>query len=244
MNTLLVIIPTYNEIENINSIITAVMKLELDVHLLVVDDGSPDGTAQAVHKMKMSYLERIHILERTQKSGLGTAYIAGFKWALERNYAFIAEMDADFSHPPEKLKDLYQSCNSGNADLAIGSRYVKGGGVVNWPKSRLALSKGASAYVRLITGMKVKDPTAGFVCYSRRVLENINLDHIEFIGYAFQIEMKYAAFLLGFKMSEIPITFPDRIKGKSKMNILIIREALAGVIYMKLFKSKKDYQIS
>jgi dolichol-phosphate mannosyltransferase len=220
------------------------MKLELDVHVLVVDDGSPDGTAQAVHSMKTIYPERIHILERAQKSGLGRAYIAGFKWALERNYAFVAEMDADFSHPPEKLKDLYLCCKSGNADLAIGSRYIQGGGVVNWPKSRLALSKGASAYVRLITGMKVKDPTAGFVCYSRKVLEKINLDHIEFIGYAFQIEMKYAAFLLGFKMAEIPITFPDRIKGKSKMNILIIREALAGVIYMKIFKSKKDYLIS
>ena len=244
MNTLLVIIPTYNEIDNIHSILSAVLILPLDAHILVVDDGSPDGTAQVVHKMKESYFERIHLIERTSKSGLGTAYIAGFKWALERNYSFIAEMDADFSHPPEKLLDLYQCCNSGMADLAIGSRYIKGGGVINWPKSRLALSKGASAYVRLITGMHVMDPTAGFVCYARKVLEKINLDHIEFIGYAFQIEMKYAAHLLGFKMKEIPITFPDRIKGKSKMNIYIIREALIGVIYMKFFKSKKEYSLA
>ena len=244
MNTLLVIIPTYNEIENIHSILSAVLNLPLEVHVLVVDDGSPDGTAQVVYQMKENHSNRIHIIERASKSGLGTAYIAGFKWALERNYKFIAEMDADFSHPPEKLVDLFQCCNSGKADLAIGSRYVKGGGVINWPKSRLALSKGASAYVRLITGMNVMDPTAGFVCYSSKVLEKINLDHIQFIGYAFQIEMKYAAHLLGFTMQEIPITFPDRIKGKSKMNILIIREALFGVLNMKFFKSKKDYSVA
>jgi dolichol-phosphate mannosyltransferase len=220
------------------------MNLPIDVHVLVVDDGSPDGTADAVLRMKESLPQRIHLIQRTKKSGLGTAYIAGFKWALQNEYAFIAEMDADFSHPPANLVDLYNCCNSGRADIAIGSRYIKGGGVVNWPKSRLALSKGASIYVRMITGMKVKDPTAGFVCYSRKVLESINLDHIQFVGYAFQIEMKFAAKLLGFKMEEIPITFPDRQKGSSKMNILIVREALIGVIYMKFFKSKKDYSSS
>lgn len=241
MNTLLTIIPTYNEIENIQSILSEILILDLDVHVLVVDDGSPDGTAQAVKSMKEKYPERIHLLEGTQKSGLGRAYIKGFKWALERNYSYIAEMDADFSHPPQKLMDLYQCCHSGMADLSIGSRYIKGGGVVNWPKFRLALSRGASAYVRMITGMKVKDPTAGFVCYTRKVLEHIDLDHIQFIGYAFQIEMKYAAYLLNYKMKEIPITFPDRLKGTSKMNVSIIKEALLGVIYMRFFKSKKDY---
>ncbi len=241
MNTLLVIIPTYNEIENIHSILSEVLNLKLDVHVLVVDDGSPDGTGMAVKQLKEKNPDRIHLMERKQKSGLGTAYIDGFKWALERNYPFIAEMDADFSHPPAKLIELYNCCHSGAADLAIGSRYIKGGGVINWPNSRLALSKGASAYVRLFTGMKVKDPTAGFVCYTRQVLERINLGHIQFIGYAFQIEMKYAAFLLGFRLKEIPIIFPDRLKGKSKMNILIIREALLGVLYMRFLKSKKDY---
>lgn len=243
MNTLLVIIPTYNEIENIHSIIKTVLHLPLNVHVLIVDDGSPDGTGQAVKKMKEEDSERIHIIERKQKSGLGTAYIAGFKWALDKNYNYIAEMDADFSHPPEKLVELYNLCKSGKADLVIGSRYILGGGVQNWPTSRLALSKGASAYVRMVTGMKIMDPTAGFVCYTRKVLSSINLDSIQFIGYAFQIEMKYAASLLGFKLLEIPIIFPDRRLGKSKMNILIVREGFLGVLYMKFFKSKKDYQL-
>ncbi len=242
MNTLLVIIPTYNEIENIESIVSETLKLPLDIHVLVVDDGSPDGTATAVLAMKNSHPDKIHLIQRTSKNGLGTAYITGFKWALQQNYPYIAEMDADFSHPPHKLVELFQNCHSGKSDIAIGSRYVKGGGVVNWPKSRLFLSKGASLYVRLITGMNIKDPTAGFVCYSQKVLKEINLDHIQFIGYAFQIEMKYASFLLGFRLDEIPISFPDRLKGKSKMNILIIREALFGVLYMRFFKSKKDYR--
>lgn len=241
-NRLLVIIPTYNEIENIESILQTIMQLEIPVEVLVVDDGSPDGTAAAVIKFQNQFPNRIHILERTTKSGLGRAYIAGFKWALERDYEFIAEMDADFSHPPDKLIELYKACTSKSADLSIGSRYVKGGGVINWPKSRLYLSKGASIYVRMITGMNIKDPTAGYVCYSRHVLNSINLDNIRFIGYAFQIEMKYAAHRLGFKMKEIPIQFPDRIRGKSKMNIYIIKEALSGVLTMRFLRSAADYK--
>jgi dolichol-phosphate mannosyltransferase len=242
LNQLLVIIPTYNEIENIESIITAVLNLGINAHLLIVDDGSPDGTADKVRQMKNVYPESIHLLERATKSGLGTAYIAGFKWGLQNNYQFMAEMDADFSHPPPKLVELYNACRSGEADLTIGSRYIPGGGVINWPKSRLALSKGASLYVRMITGLPIQDPTAGFVCYRRAILEQINLDQIKFVGYAFQIEMKYAVKLLGFRLKEIPIIFPDRLKGKSKMNSSIVWEALLGVLYMKLFKSKNDYR--
>lgn len=241
-NRLLVIIPTYNEIENIESILLTIMQLAIPVEALVVDDGSPDGTATAVKNLQHQFPNRIHILERTAKSGLGRAYIAGFKWALDRNYEYIAEMDADFSHPPEKLIELYNACTTKIADLSIGSRYIKGGGVINWPKSRLYLSRGASIYVRLITGMNIKDPTAGYVCYSRHVLNSINLDNIRFIGYAFQIEMKYAAHRLGFKMKEIPIKFPDRIRGKSKMNIYIIKEALSGVLTMRFLRSVSDYR--
>lgn len=239
---LLVIIPTYNEIENIESIVQTIMRLNIPVHVLVVDDGSPDGTAAVVKNMQVQFSNRIFILERSTKSGLGRAYIAGFKWALERNYEYIAEMDADFSHPPEKLVELYETCKNKLADLSIGSRYIKGGGVINWPKSRLYLSKGASIYVQLFTGMNVKDPTAGYVCYSRNVLNSIKLDNIRFIGYAFQIEMKYAAHRLGFKMKEIPILFPDRIRGKSKMNIFIIKEALSGVLTMRFLRSADDYK--
>lgn len=239
---LLVIIPTYNEIENIESIVQTIMRLNIPVHVLVVDDGSPDGTAAVVKNMQVQFPNRIFILERSTKSGLGRAYIAGFKWALERNYEYIAEMDADFSHPPEKLVELYETCKNKLADLSIGSRYIKGGGVLNWPKSRLYLSKGASIYVQLFTGMNVKDPTAGYVCYSRNVLNSIKLDNIRFIGYAFQIEMKYAAHRLGFKMKEIPILFPDRIRGKSKMNIFIIKEALSGVLTMRFLRSADDYK--
>ena len=176
--------------------------------------------------------------------GLGTAYITGFRWALEKNYDYILEMDADFSHPPAKLNELLEKCETGQSDLAVGSRYVKGGGVVNWPFIRLALSRGASMYVQLITGMGIKDPTAGFVCYSRKVLESIDLSQIKFVGYAFQIEMKYAAYRLGFKLCEVPIIFPDRQKGKSKMNILIIREALTGVFAMRFLHSYKRYVLN
>ncbi|MBK6544032.1 MAG: polyprenol monophosphomannose synthase [Saprospiraceae bacterium] len=241
MGRLLVIIPTYNEIENIDAIISKVLSLTIDVHILIVDDGSPDGTGNAVKTKQLEFPEKIHLLERAKKSGLGTAYIAGFKWALEHDYTCVAEMDADFSHPPEKLIEMYQTCSNKIADVAIGSRYIKGGGVVNWPMIRLLLSRGASIYVQLITGMGIKDPTAGFVCYNRKVLENLNLDHIIFTGYAFQIEMKYAVYLLGYKMKEIPILFPDRVKGKSKMNIYIVKEALTGVLKMRFGRSKKDY---
>ena len=233
MSTSLVIIPTYNEIENIDSIIGAVFSLPVKFDILIVDDGSPDGTGDQVELLIKRFPERLFLMKRQQKSGLGTAYIAGFKWALNRDYQYILEMDADFRHPPEKLVELMQTCASEEADVAVGSRYIPGGGVVNWPFVRLLLSKSASVYVQLVTGMRVKDPTAGFVCYSRKVLERIDLDKIRFVGYAFQIEMKYNAFKLGFRIKEIPITFPDRVKGKSKMNILIIREALLGVFKMR-----------
>lgn len=233
MSTSLVIIPTYNEIENIESIIGAVFALPVEFDILIVDDGSPDGTGSQVELLISKFPDRLFLMKRPQKSGLGTAYIAGFKWALNRSYEFILEMDADFSHPPAKLVELMESCASGNADVSVGSRYIPGGGVVNWPFLRLLLSKSASIYVQWITGMKVKDPTAGFVCYSRKVLEQIELDKIRFVGYAFQIEMKYNAFKLGYRIKEIPIIFPDRVKGKSKMNILIIREALLGVFKMR-----------
>lgn len=236
MSRNLVIIPTYNEIENIDSILQAVLELPLSCDILVVDDGSPDGTGQRVLNFSEKFPGRVHLLQRNQKSGLGRAYIAGFKWALEKDYTCIAEMDADFSHPPSKLVELFETCSTKKADVCVGSRYVKGGGVLNWPLSRLLLSKGASLYVKLITNMPVSDPTAGFVCYTREVLKSISLDHIQFVGYAFQIEMKYTAYKLGFSIREIPIIFPDRIKGKSKMNIFIIKEALLGVFKMR-FKS-------
>lgn len=237
----IVIIPTYNEIENIEAIINAVLEQPSKFDILIVDDGSPDGTGNEVKRLQKINEGRLHLLERSGKSGLGTAYIAGFKWCLGNNYDFILEMDADFSHPPIKLNELLEKCETGESDVSVGSRYIDGGGVVNWPTSRLALSKGASLYVRLFTGMHVKDPTAGFVCYSRKVLEAINLDQIKFVGYAFQIEMKYASYRLGFKIKEVPIIFQDRQKGKSKMNIFIIREALTGVFAMRFLHSYKRY---
>lgn len=232
----LVVIPTYNEKENAANIIEAVMALPGDFHVLIVDDGSPDGTADIVKNLKSEkYKNRLHIEERKGKLGLGTAYIHGFKWALKRGYSYIFEMDADFSHNPKDLLRLYEACHKGGADVAVGSRYVKGGKLENWPWDRILISKGASFYTRLITWMPVRDTTAGFVCYRRKVLETLPLDHIRFIGYAFQIEMKYRSWKLGFKIKEVPITFTDRVAGTSKMSKGIIKEAVLGVWKMKWF---------
>ncbi|WP_370390596.1 polyprenol monophosphomannose synthase [uncultured Winogradskyella sp.] len=234
MSDALVIIPTYNEIENIEAILRSVFSLEKEFDVLVVDDASPDHTADAVKALQSEFPKRLNLLNRQDKSGLGSAYIAGFKWALERDYKFIFEMDADFSHNPNDLLKLYQACLSEEVDMAVGSRYVKGITVVNWPLSRILLSYGASLYVRLITGMKVKDSTAGFICYCRSVLESIDLDKVRFVGYAFQIEMKFKATKKGFKIVEIPVIFKDREKGKSKMSGNIIYEAIFGVISLKI----------
>lgn len=233
MSNSLVIIPTYNEIENIEHIIKAVFALKKDFHILIVDDNSPDGTAALVKKIQTDF-PKLFLLQREKKEGLGVAYIAGFKWALARTYQYIFEMDADFSHNPDDLISLYNACHVQGADVAIGSRYVKGITVVNWPLSRILLSYGASLYVKIITGMRVADPTAGFICYKRNVLEALNLENIKFVGYAFQIEMKYKAFLKKFTLVEVPIIFKDRIRGTSKMNASIISEAIIGVIKMKL----------
>lgn len=241
MNEKLVIIPTYNEIENINLIIPAVLDLEGDFHVLIVDDGSPDGTADEVKKWQAKHPSKIHLLQREGKLGLGTAYIAGFKIALDKGYQYIFEMDADFSHNPKDLLRLYKACKDG-ADLSIGSRYVKGGGLENWPLDRKLLSYGASLYVRTITWMMIKDPTAGFVCYTNKVLSTINLEKIRFIGYAFQIEMKYSAWKNGFKLVEVPITFKDRELGNSKMNSNIVSEAMKGVISMRWLGMKGYYK--
>ncbi|NOT90648.1 polyprenol monophosphomannose synthase [Ferruginibacter sp.] len=237
----LVIIPTYNEKENIQSIIAAVINLEQQYHILIIDDGSPDGTASIVKSLFAKYPGQLFLEERKGKLGLGTAYIYGFKWAIDKGYRFIFEMDADFSHNPKDLERLYNACVAG-ADVAVGSRYVKGGAVENWPANRIFLSKGASVYTRMITWMPVKDPTAGFVCYKREVLETINLDGISFIGYAFQIEMKFAAWKLGFKIAEVPITFIDRELGASKMNKGIIKEGVLGVLQLRWQSLFKNYR--
>ncbi len=234
MTDTVVIIPTYNEIENIEDIVRAVFSQSDAVHILVVDDNSPDLTAQKVKKLQKEYPERLFLEERPQKSGLGTAYIHGFKWSLARHYSYIFEMDADFSHNPNDLSRLYHACVDKNAFVAIGSRYVTGVNVVNWPMSRVLLSYLASKYVRIVTGMKIHDTTAGFVCYRREVLEAINLDKIKFIGYAFQIEMKFKAYLKQFKIIEVPVIFTDRTKGESKLSSGIISEAVFGVISMKI----------
>jgi dolichol-phosphate mannosyltransferase len=230
----LVIIPTYKEKENMGAMIDAIMGLEGHFHLLVIDDGSPDGTADIVRDKQEVYGARIFLIEREKKLGLGTAYIYGFKWGLERDYQYLFEMDADFSHPPKDLLRLLEACDSGGADVAVGSRYVEGGGVVNWPKNRLMLSKGASLYTRMVTGMPVMDPTAGFVCYRRQVLETIDLDKVRFVGYAFQIGMKFLAYRAGFVIKEVPIHFVERQFGVSKMHIGIIREAIIGVLRLRL----------
>ncbi len=234
MSDSVVIIPTYNEKENIEKIIRAVFALEHPFDILIIDDGSPDGTGSIVKNLQQGeFPERLHLIERQGKQGLGTAYITGFKWSVEHRYDYIFEMDADFSHNPEDLPRLYKACASGEADLAIGSRYITGVNVVNWPIGRVLMSYFASKYVRLVLRMKVADTTAGFVCYKRKVLEAINLDKIRFKGYAFQIEMKFTAYKLGFKLKEIPIIFINRVEGVSKMNGGIFSEALFGVIQLK-----------
>jgi dolichol-phosphate mannosyltransferase len=226
----LVIIPTYNEIGNIEKMVWAVFSLPKEYHVLIIDDGSPDGTARRVKMLQKGYADRLFLIERQGKAGLGTAYIAGFNWALERKYQYIFEMDCDFSHNPNDLLRLYDATSKEGFDIAIGSRYVDGGGFVNWPKDRIRLSKTASRYVNFITGIGIKDPTAGFICYKRLVLETINLDKIRFVGYAFQIEMKFAARKLGFKFKEVPIIFTERVEGVSKMSRNIIREGIFGVL--------------
>lgn len=238
----LVIIPTYNEKENIAKILQAVFGLNEGFHILVIDDGSPDGTAQIVKDMQSQYPGQLFIEERTGKLGLGTAYIHGFKWAIAHDYQFIFEIDADFSHNPADLPRLYNACKNEGADLAVGSRYVKGGGVVNWPANRIFLSKGGSLYTRIITWMPVKDPTAGFVCYKKEVLETMNLDAIAFVGYAFQIEMKFATWKLGFRIKEVPIIFQDRTLGTSKMNKGIVKEGILGVLKLRWHSLFTNYR--
>lgn len=235
-----VIIPTYNEKENIRNIINAVFELPHSFDVLVIDDNSPDGTASIVKEMQSGFPGRLHLLERKGKLGLGTAYITGFKWSIAAGYDYIIEMDADFSHPPKKLLELRQACEGG-ADVAIGSRYISGVNVVNWPMGRVMMSYYASAYVRLITGLKIRDTTAGFVCYRSRVLETIELDKIRFKGYAFQIEMKFTAHKCGFKIVEVPIVFVNRVLGTSKMNSSIFGEAVFGVIQLKVGSWFKKY---
>ena len=238
----LVIIPTYNEKENITRILECIFSLYDDFNVLVIDDGSPDGTGDLVRGMLATYPGRLFLEERTGKMGLGTAYIHGFHWALDRGYEYIFEMDADFSHLPEDLQRLYEACAEGGADVAVGSRYVRGGRTENWPWDRNILSLGASVYVYLLTWMPVRDPTAGFVCYRRQVLEAINLDRVQFVGYAFQIEMKFTAWKLGFRVVEVPITFIDRKHGQSKMSKGIIKEGVMGVLkiqWQSLFRQYK-----
>jgi len=230
----LVIIPTYNEKENIENIIRAVFNLEREFNVLVVEDNSPDGTADIVRKLMKEFPDRLFMLERKGKLGLGTAYITGFKWALEREYNYITEMDADFSHNPKDLIRLYDACAKLGADVAVGSRYINGVNVVNWPMGRVLMSYFASTYVRMVTRMQIMDTTAGFVCWTRKVLETIDLDRIKFVGYAFQIEMKYTASKLGFNVVEVPIIFTDRTEGTSKMNKSIFREAIFGVMQLRI----------
>ncbi len=238
----IVVIPTYNEKENVSAILHSIFDLQQDFHVIVIDDGSPDGTAQIVKDLQLKFPGQLFIEERRGKQGLGAAYIHGFKWAIARDYQYVFEMDADFSHNPNDLPRLYDACKNGGADVAIGSRYVKGGGVVNWPSDRKALSKGGSLYTRMITWMPIKDPTAGFMCYKKEVLETINLDQIVFVGYAFQIEMKFASWKLHFKLKEVPIIFQDRTQGTSKMNKGIIKEGVLGVLKLRWLSLFKNYR--
>ena len=237
-----VIIPTYNEKENITAIISAVFSQQHDFHILIIDDGSPDGTADIVKDLMTKYTDELHLIERQGKQGLGTAYITGFKWALEHGYDYIFEMDADFSHDPADLERLLDACVDDGADMAIGSRYVSGVNVVNWPMGRVLMSYFASVYVRFVTGMKIMDTTAGFKCYSRKVLETIDLDKIHLKGYGFQIEMKFTTWKYGFKIKEVPIIFTDRKQGTSKMSGGIFNEAVWGVIGMKIRSWFKSYK--
>ena len=245
MQDAIVIIPTYNEIENIETIIRTTFSQDKAFNILVVDDNSPDLTGLKVKELQSEFKDRLFLEIRKEKSGLGTAYIHGFKWCLDHNYKYIFEMDADFSHNPKDLELLYNACHVEGADVSIGSRYVKGVNVVNWPMSRVLLSYMASIYVRVITGMKIHDTTAGFVCYKREVLERIDLDKVKFVGYAFQIEMKFKAYLKRFKIKEVPVIFTDRTKGESKLSGGIISEAIFGVISMKfksLFRSRAKHE--
>ena len=242
MANAVVVVPTYNEIENIERLVRNVFALQRSFDILIVDDNSPDGTAQKVKELQIDFSKQLFLLQRASKSGLGTAYIAGFKWTLEKEYEYVFEMDADFSHNPNDLIRLYNACAKEGADLAIGSRYITGVNVVNWPMGRVLLSWLASKYVRFITRMPIQDTTAGFICYKREVLETIALNRIKFVGYAFQIEMKYKAYLKNFKITEVPVIFTDRTRGESKMSSGIISEAIFGVIKMKLqnlFKKTK-----
>lgn len=244
MTRALVITPTYNEIENIEAIVEAVFAQPVPFHMLIVDDSSPDGTGETVKQLQAKYNgpeKRLHLLERKGKLGLGTAYIEGFRYGLKEGYDYFLEMDADFSHDPKDLARLLSACSAGGADLSIGSRYATGVNVVNWPMGRVLMSYLASMYVRFITGMKIQDTTAGYVCYRRTVLETINLDKIHFVGYAFQIEMKFTAWKFGFKLVEVPIIFTDRTRGQSKMSTRIFREAFVGVIQMKVWSWFRKY---
>lgn len=243
MSDSLIIIPTYNEKENIENIIRKVFSLNKSFHILIVDDGSPDGTANIVKLLQKEFLKELHIIQRSNKLGLGTAYIHGFKWALEKEYQFIFEMDADFSHNPDDLIKLYKASSNQGADLAIGSRYVQGVNIINWPMSRLLMSFFASKYVKLITGMPIHDSTAGFKCYKRKVLETIKLEKIQFVGYAFQIEMKFKSWKYGFNIIEVPVVFTDRTKGTSKMSGGIFMEAVLGVIQMKIKSFFRDWRV-
>lgn len=243
MSESLVIIPTYNERENVSEIVHQVLALQEDFHLLFVDDASPDGTAGVIKALMPMYNRRIHLIERAGKLGLGTAYIAGFKWALEQEYNYIFEMDCDFSHPVEALSRLYRAVAFEGYDVAVGSRYIRGGKIKDWPPDRILMSYFASLYVRAITWLPVQDTTAGFVCYHRHVLKSLSLDHIRFKGYAFQIEMKYAAHLLGFKIKELPITFTERRSGTSKMNSSIFGEAFSGVLKLRIWQLAGKFPI-
>jgi dolichol-phosphate mannosyltransferase len=238
----IVIIPTYNEKENIEKMIRYIFSLPLPFHILIIDDGSPDGTGGIIKSLQNEFSDRLFLIERKGKLGLGTAYIRGFEWSLEKGYDYIFEMDADFSHNPDDLIRLHNECDSNNADLAIGSRYISGVNVVNWPIGRVLMSYFASVYVKIITGMKIHDTTAGFKCYKRKVLETLNFNKIRFKGYAFQIEMKFATWKLGFNISEIPIVFTDRKEGTSKMSGGIFSEAVFGVLKMKLRSFYKNYR--